>query len=81
MDFEKILSIIPKDVNITIETIKKSKTSLKLFFNMHELSTFANSNILFFAYSEVGIGMFMNILCIARMLNLLPNTKSIESVL
>jgi hypothetical protein len=53
--------------------------SLKLFFNMHELSTFANSNILFFAYSEVGIGMFMNILCIARMLNLLPNAKTVES--
>lgn len=53
--------------------------SLKLFFNMHELSTFSNSNILFFAYSEVGIGMFMNILCIARMLNLLPNTKTVES--
>ena len=53
--------------------------SLKLFFNMHELSTFANSNILFFAYSEVGIGMFMNILCIARMLNLLPNTKTVEN--
>lgn len=51
--------------------------SLKLFFNMHELSTFSNSNILFFAYLEVGIGMFMNILCIARMLNLLPNTKTI----
>lgn len=54
--------------------------SLKLFFNMHELSTFSNSNILFFAYSEVGIGMFMNILCIARMLNLLPNTKTIENL-
>ena len=52
--------------------------SLKLFFNMHELSTFTNNNILFFAYSEVGIGMFMNILCIARMLNLLPNTKTVE---
>ena len=54
--------------------------SIKLFFNMHELSNFANSNILFFAYSEVGIGMFMNILCIARMLNLLPDTKSIENL-
>lgn len=53
--------------------------SLKLFFNMHELSTFKNSNILFYAYCEVGIGMFMNILCIARMLNLLPNTKTIEN--
>lgn len=53
--------------------------SLKLFFNMHELSTFTNNNILFFAYSEVGIGMFMNILCIARMLNLLPNIKTADS--
>ena len=60
--------------NITISD------SLKLFFNMHELSNFANSNILFFAYSEVGIGMFMNILCIARMLNLLPNTKAVEDL-
>ena len=54
--------------------------SLKFFFNMHELSTFANSNILFFAYSEAGIGMFMNILCIAIMLNLLPNTKTVENL-
>ena len=53
--------------------------SIKLFFNMHELSNFANSNILFFAYSEVGIGLFMNILCIARMLNLLPDTKTVEN--
>ena len=59
--------------NITISD------SLKLFFNMHEPTTFSNSNILFFAYSEVGIGMFMNILCIARMLNLLPNTKTVEN--
>lgn len=52
--------------------------SLKLFFNMHELSTLTNSDILFFAYSEVGIGVFMNILCIARMLNLLPNVKTVS---
>ena len=51
--------------------------SLKLFFNIHELSSFSNSNIIFLVYSEIGIGMFMNILCIARMLNLLPNTKTV----
>lgn len=48
--------------------------SFELFFNMKDLSIFKDYRILTFAYSEICIGMFMNVLCIARMLNLLPST-------
>ena len=51
--------------------------SFELFFNMKDLSIFKDNRIITFAYSEICIGMFMNVLCIARMLNLLPNTGTV----
>ncbi len=51
--------------------------SFELFFNMKDLSIFKDNRIMIYAYSEICIGMFMNVLCIARMLNLLPNSNTV----
>ena len=52
--------------------------SFELFFNMNDLSMFKKNGFMIYAYSEICIGMFMNILCIARMLNLLPSIKTVK---
>ena len=52
--------------------------SFELFFNMKDLTIFKDNRIITFAYSEICIGMFMNVLCIARMLNLLPNIGTVS---
>lgn len=51
--------------------------SFELFFNMKDVSIFKEKGLLLYAYSEICIGMFMNVLCIARMLNLLPNVNTV----
>lgn len=51
--------------------------SFELFFNMKDLSIFKDNRIMIYAYSEICIGMFMNVLCIARMLNILPNSNTV----
>ena len=51
--------------------------SFELFFNMKDLGIFKESGVLIYAYSEICVGMFMNVLCIARMLNLLPNVDTV----
>ena len=51
--------------------------SFELFFNMKDISIFKEKGLLLYAYSEICIGMFMNVLCIARMLNLLPNVDTV----
>ena len=51
--------------------------SFELFFNMRDLSLFKENGIFIYAYSEICVGMFMNVLCIARMLNLLPNVGTV----
>lgn len=33
LDFHKIIEILPENINITIETVKNSKTNLKDFYN------------------------------------------------
>lgn len=49
--------------------------SFKLFFNMQDFGKFRDSVIGGCAYAEVCVGMFTNVLCIARMLNLFPNVN------
>ena len=51
--------------------------SFELFFNMKDLTVFKENGAFVYAYSEICVGMFMNVLCIARMLNLLPNVDTV----
>ena len=53
---------------------------VKVFLSIHRVTSLSNCNILFIVYSEVEIVMFMNIVCIERMIYLLPNTKTVVNL-
>lgn len=68
------INAIYNDNQIEIGLIK----SFQLFMNMTEISGVTDSNIIFIIYIEIIIGIFMNIICLARFLGMLPEVKSMD---
>lgn len=53
--------------------------SFMLFQTMGDLGAFEGKTMLFFVYFETIIGLFMNILCIARFINEMPQINKIDN--
>ncbi len=49
--------------------------SFQIFMNMADLDSFSKNPLTIIAYSETLIGIFMNILCLARFVGALPEVK------
>lgn len=61
----------------TIEPSTNLSTSFGLFMNLYDPMEAGGNYILKIAYFETMIGMFMNIVCLARFVGMLPQIESI----
>lgn len=59
----------------TGETYVGITGSFQLFMNMTSPKELSDNSVLMFAYVETIIGMFMNIICLARFVGMLPEVK------
>ena len=53
--------------------------SFRVFMNMTNPDEFSGNVVLSFGYIETVIGMFMNIICLARFVGILPEVKEVQS--
>ena len=68
------IGIIFNDTSMRIGMVK----SFELFMNMSNIDDFSTKNYLIPIYFESLIGVFMNILCLARFVGFLPEVKTID---
>ena len=54
--------------------------SFQLFMDAENLDVYRHSPLFYFAYIETMIGVFMNIVCLARFIGLLPDVKVKDNV-
>ena len=69
------ISILTDDNTVKIGIIQ----SFQLFMNISGINDCPNKALLTPIYAETLVGIFMNILCLARFINILPGVKTIDN--
>ena len=53
--------------------------SFQLFMNMSEIVAYSDNSLILPVYIETVIGVFMNVICLARFVGLLPEVKTVDT--